>query len=121
LRPTNSFGPNDIDNGSTSPPLHTDTTLQDQTLLTLKETQKWVIFPSLFQSSNSNYFNHLFAFFGQKSIIDFYRFVDVITSLFRTPVENIKPVECHQKGKKWNMRNIDQKNGLCKCISKSFL
>ena len=64
--------------GSTSPPLHTDTTLQDQTLLTLKETQKWVIFPSLFQSSNSNYFNHLFAFFGQKSKIDFYRFVDVI-------------------------------------------
>jgi hypothetical protein len=32
------------------------------TLLTLIEKQKWVIFPSLFNSSNSNYFNHLFAF-----------------------------------------------------------
>jgi hypothetical protein len=32
-------------------------TLQDQTLLTLIEK-----FPSLFQSINSNYFNHLFAF-----------------------------------------------------------
>jgi hypothetical protein len=63
--------------GSTSPPfLHTDTTLQGQTLLTLIEKQKWVMFPSLFQSSNSNYFNHLFAFFLDK--IDFYRFVDVI-------------------------------------------
>jgi hypothetical protein len=28
----------------------------------LIEKQKWAIFPSLFQSSNSNYFNHLFAF-----------------------------------------------------------
>jgi hypothetical protein len=44
------------------PFLHTDTTLYDQTLLTLIEKQKWVIFPSLFHSSNSNYFNHLFAF-----------------------------------------------------------
>jgi hypothetical protein len=44
------------------PFLHTDTTLYDQTLLTLIEKQKWVIFPSLFHSSNSNYFNNLFAF-----------------------------------------------------------
>ena len=80
--------------GSTSSPpfLHTDTTLQDQTLLTLIEKQKWVILPSPFQSSNSNYFNHLFAFLDktrQKSKIDFYRFIDVI-NVIRTKA-SIRP------------------------------
>ena len=92
--------------GSTSPPLHTDTTLQDQTLLTLKETQKWVIFPSLFQSSYSNYFNDLFAFldkspkltsttssmlsmsFGPKLVVGLKSSVGMITFLFIIPTVN---------------------------------
>jgi hypothetical protein len=88
--------------GSTSLPLpflHTNTTLQDQTLLTLIDKQKWVIFPSLFQSSNSNYFNHLFAFldksqkltsmsFGPKLVFSLESSVGMIKFLFFIPTVN---------------------------------